>query len=243
MEPTELYNHSKRNLAIFAAILALVLFGGIEATDVSQLFGFKIRPEVLPTVLFFVVAYLLYQYFLARVFQADEMRSRTRLDFAITTGFASVVLSGYLIFYLFHQMLGLGPSAALIALPIIVSALAAVFVLGRGAEWVKWRREAIDLRVATIESRLKEPGWILNFNPKSQGGTKPISFKNDGSIGEGQNSNEHKWRLVGNKLEIINSHDVIQNVFEYDPSTDQFKSTRRATAFNIEGQYIFRESR
>ena len=207
----------------------------------SQLLGFKICPEVLPTVLFFVVAYLLYQFFLARVFQSDEMRSRAWLDFAITTGFASVVLFGYLIFYLFHQVLGLGPSAVFIALPIVVSALAAVFVLNRGAEWAKWRREAINLRVATIELRLREPGWVLNFNPKSPQGTKRISFNDDGSIGEGQNKNEHAWRLVDNKLEIVNADGARQNMFEYDPSTDQFKSTGRAKVFNIEGQYIFRE--
>jgi hypothetical protein len=244
MEPTQLYNHSKRNLLVFAVILALVLFRGIEATNSAQLFGFKVRPEVLPTALFFVVGYLVYQFFLARTFQADELRNRTWLwlDFAITTGFASVVLLGYLILYLFYQVLGFGLSAGLVILPIVVSAVAVVFVLSRSAEWVKWRREAIDLRAATIEPRLKEPGWILNYNPKIQGGTKQISFNDDGSIGEGKNPNEHSWRLVGNKLEILNADGERQNLFQYDPSTDQFKSLGRAKAFNIEGQYIYREA-
>jgi hypothetical protein len=108
MEPTQLYNHSKRNLLVFATILALVLFRGIEATNSAQLFGFKVRPEVLPTVLFFVVGYLVYQFFLARTFQADELRNRIWLwlDFAITTGFASVVLLGYLILYITTRLRG-----------------------------------------------------------------------------------------------------------------------------------------
>lgn len=241
MEPTDLYNKSKRNLTVFAAILALVLFGGIEATSVSQFFGFTIRPEILPTVLFFVVVYLLYQYFLARVFQSDEIRNRTWIDFIITAGFACIVLVGYFSFYVIYQILGLQLWTAM-AVPLVASALMFVYVLVRGSDWIKWRREAIGLREATIEKRVKEPGWLLNFNPKFPDAIKPISFNDDGSVGEGRNSNEHMWRLVGNKLEIINADGLRQNSFLYDPETDQFKSVDRAAKFGIEGQYIFRRA-
>jgi hypothetical protein len=65
-----------------------------------------------------------------------------------------------------------------------------VFVLLRGAEWANWRREAIVLREATIEQRLKISGWLLNYNPKLPNKIKPISFNDDGTIGDGRNPNE-----------------------------------------------------
>jgi hypothetical protein len=42
MEPSELYNRNKRNLAIFAALLALVLVGGVKPEDQGELLGFRI---------------------------------------------------------------------------------------------------------------------------------------------------------------------------------------------------------
>jgi hypothetical protein len=241
MEPTNFYNHSKRNLVVFSAVLALVLFGAVEAKDSTQIFGFKIRPEVIPTVLFFVVVYLLYQFVLAQTFQADEVRQKVRQDFGITVTFCGVVLVGYVVFYLGHQILGFGLWIAF-AVPIAILAAAIAFVLGRGAVWIKWRREAIELREATVAKRLREPGWVLNYNPKAPGRTKPISFNDDGTIGEGRNANEDRWCLTGNKLEMINSEGAKQNEFIYEPSLDQFKSAGHSTAHKIEGQYIFRPS-
>jgi hypothetical protein len=96
MEPTELYNHSKRNLVIFAAVLALALFGVVKVEGTVNQFGLTVVPNAVPTVLFFVVVYLLYQFVLASTFQHDDVRRRTRIDFASTAGFSSFVLLGYL---------------------------------------------------------------------------------------------------------------------------------------------------
>jgi hypothetical protein len=241
MEPTNLYNHGKRNLFAFAAVLALLLSGGVQTAKDAQLFGFAIRAEALPTVLFFIVVYLLYQFSLARMFQTDEIRNRTKVDFAITAICSSIVLLYYLVFYLLHQIVGLG-TQTLVAGCLLVAGVATGLATTRLTDFSKWRKEAIKFRKETIDSRLKEPGWYLNFNPKVPNGVKRISFESDGSIGDGQNKNETAWRLSGNSLEILNAQGERQNIFEYDAATDQFKSKGRAKAFNVEGQYIFKEN-
>ena len=97
MEPTDLYNKSKRNLVTFTALLALVLLGAIQMKGSATLYGngIQIRPELLPTILFVLVLWLLYQFFIARLFQADEIRNRLWHDFFVTSGLAVVTLLGY----------------------------------------------------------------------------------------------------------------------------------------------------
>jgi hypothetical protein len=243
MEPTEHYNRSKRNLAIFAAILALVLFGGLTAKDGGSFFGFNVRPEVIPTVLFFVVFYLLYQFFLARLFQHDEIRSRTSIwiDFYIIAGFSLVVLVGYLIFYLLRQIVELTPLALVAVLLLALVSALVTLALIRWNDLAKWRREAFALRKSMLTQRLKEPGWILNYNPKIPGRTKQISFEDDGSIGEGRNDNEFKWNLVNDQLDIIAKDGALHNSFAYEADTDQFKATRPERKYKIEGQVIYRQ--
>lgn len=226
---------------IFAAFLALFLFHGVNAQDGGVILGFvKVRPAAIPTVLFFVVGYLSYEFYLARLFQNDEIRNRTRKDFIFTTAFAALVLFGYLIFYLLWQVVGLS-SSVLIA--VSVSVLASVFAAFATIRWNdldKWQREAFNLRKSTVEQRLKEPGWILNFNPKSSAGKKEISFNNDGTIGLGRNDNESTWVLYNDQLVIRQSTGEVQNTFAYDPNTDQFKSISAARKFGIPGQFIYR---
>jgi hypothetical protein len=246
MEPTEHYNRSKRNLAIGASLLALVLLGGVTAENAGHVFGFNIHPKAIPTVLFFVVCYLLYQFFLARLFQHDEVQKRTSIwfDFYILTGLTVAVLVGYLIFYLLWQVVGLswitlaGSFGGL-----FVGALVALALI-RGSDLIKWQRETFALRQSTIERRLKEPGWILNYNPKVPGKTKAISFEDDGSIGEGRNPNEFKWKLNKDRqLEMYSDDGHLFNKFAYDAATDQFKATQPNRKYKIEGQVIYREPR
>ncbi len=165
MEPTEHYNRSKRNLAIFAAILALVLLGGVTPEDSSTIFGFKIHPEVIPTVLSCVVFYLLYQFFLARLFQHDDIRSRTSIwfDFYIIAGLSVVVLVSYLIFYLLWQVAGLSPLALAAVFGVALVSVLVTLAVIRWSDLAKWRREAVALRKSTVAQRLKEPGWMLNY--------------------------------------------------------------------------------
>jgi hypothetical protein len=246
MEPTEHYNRSKRNLAIFATLLALVLIGGVKPEDGSKIFGFQVHPKAIPTVLFFVVCYLLYQFYLARLFQHDEIRDRTAIwiDFYSIAGLSAVVLGGYLFFHLFWQIIGLSPLTLAAALVLALLSSLVALALIRWSDLDKWRRETFALRQSTIARRLKEPGWILNYNPKVPGKTKEISFENDGSIGEGRNPNEFKWKLSNNRqLEIYREEGKLHNKFAYDAATDQFKATQPDTKYKIEGQFIYREPR
>jgi hypothetical protein len=241
MEPTELYNRSKRNLVIFAAVLALALFGVVQVSSTNTQYGVQVIPNAVPTILFVVVGYLLYQFVLARSFQPDEVRRRTRLDSAITSGFASFVLLGYLFYYLLWQVLGLQSKILLsLAAGALVSAVASLGI-NKWSDLAKWRREAVFLRRFALEQRLKEPGWILNYNPQFPNKTKPISFEEDGSIGEGRNANEHRWRLEQGQLIMIREDGEEHNRFLYDPTTDRFVSTRPSSKHGIAGQVIYRE--
>lgn len=242
MEPTELYNRSKRNLFIFATVLALLLVGGTSAPQAGAVFyGFNARPEYIPSVLSLVVLYLLFQFFLARNFQPDTIRNRTKVDFWVTAGFSIFVLFGYLTIYLRPLIVGLSPSVWATLLLIVVTSGLAGFTLLKWSDLQKWRRETFSLRRSSLEQRLKEPGWTLNYNPQRPGKTKPISFNDDGTIGEGHNDNEHRWRLTDDRLDIYASNGELQNSFDYDAATDQFKATRPERKFAIEGQVIYRQ--
>jgi hypothetical protein len=242
MEPTELYSRSKRNLVIFSALLALALFGVVEVKTANNQYGVVVIPSAVPTILFFVVLYLLYQFFLADTFQRDEVRQRTRIDFAITIGFSSFVLVGYLGYYLLWQILGLSPTVLLSIISALIASVATAISLSKWTDLTKWRREVVDLRQQTLEQRLKQPGWVLNYNPKFPNRTKPISFEGDGSIGDGRNDNENRWSLDNNQLVMIRADGSEHNRFEYDAQTDRFISHRASSVHKITGQYIYRES-
>lgn len=139
------------------------------------------------------------------------------------------------------QIVGLSPLALGASLALaLVSALVTLALISWN-DLAKWRRETFALRKSSIRQRLKEPGWILNYNPKVAGRTKPISFEDDGSIGEGHNDNEFKWNLVNYQLDIIAKDGALHNSFAYDADTDQFKATRPERKYKIEGQVIYRQ--
>ena len=101
--------------------------------------------------------------------------------------------------------------------------------------------ENIFLRSKTIKDRLLEKGWKLNFNPHIAGALKPILFNEDGTIGEGQNNNEHHWRWDGDALEVLRADGSVHNRFEYDPDTDRFVSNQPSAVHGIRGQFIYRD--
>ncbi len=52
------------------------------------------------------------------------------------------------------------------------------------------------------------------FNPLS-GGSKTITFLEDGSIGEGRNINESSWRIADGMLEMLQSDNTVHSRFTY----------------------------
>ena len=68
---------------------------------------------------------------------------------------------------------------------------------------------------ASLEQVLVGRPYRLVFNPTSKA-AKRIVFGPDGVIAEGNNRNEHKWRLFRKKLELLQLDGNVHSRFEYD---------------------------
>lgn len=75
------------------------------------------------------------------------------------------------------------------------------------------------------------------FNP-GQGTFKYVTFLEDGNIGEGQNSNENRWRLRRGKLEILAFDGTLYSRFQYNPKTGRLEHTNDADCRSSLGQYF-----
>src|SRR5688572_19894488 len=85
---------------------------------------------------------------------------------------------------------------------------------------VEPKRVQTDSRFAVVnaqitnatEQRLRElllgGKFKFVFNPAS-GGSKQLTFLPNGDIGDGRNSNEHKWRIVDGCLEILSGDGAV----------------------------------
>jgi hypothetical protein len=203
-------------------------------------FGFHVANEALPTVLFSITVYLLYQYWIAWSFQTDSLKKKIQHDFFVTVVPTAIVIAYYLYVSLGDKIAVLASNAP-IAAAIGAIGGAAAFWMWQAARLRASRLENVSLRSRTIKDRLFENGWKLNFNPRLAQGTKPISFKKDGTIGDGQNNNESRWRWDGDALELIRADGSVHNRFEYDPDTDRFISNQPSAVHSIRGQFIHRD--
>lgn len=91
--------------------------------------------------------------------------------------------------------------------------------------------QSIDLTSLLVSHR-----WELIFRPPNQ--SKPISFLADGSIGEGQNQNEHTWRIQNNKLELIQEDGHIHSRFNFVKETQRFIHTNDPDTLSVKNQII-----
>jgi len=89
----------------------------------------------------------------------------------------------------------------------------------------------------SLERLLVSQPYRLVFNPTMKA-SKRIVFGPDGVIVEGNNRNEHKWRLFRKKLELLKLDGRVHSRFEYDADSDQWKHTNESDTLSIKGQYI-----
>lgn len=92
----------------------------------------------------------------------------------------------------------------------------------------------------TLEQTLLSSPWLLVFNPKTKR-SKRIVFAPDGLIVEGNNRNEHKWRIVNGKLELVQLDGRVHSRFVYDKSKNLFRHTDDPDTLAIRGQRIIPE--
>jgi hypothetical protein len=93
---------------------------------------------------------------------------------------------------------------------------------------------------ATLEDIILSRPFRLFYNPESKR-SKKIVFKTGGLITEGNNQNEHSWRVVKDKLELMNLDGKVYSRFYYDKKGKMFKHTDEEDTLSIRGQYIVPE--
>jgi hypothetical protein len=87
-----------------------------------------------------------------------------------------------------------------------------------------------------LEAILLGQAFRLFFNPPKL--SKRMIFAPNGIISEGNNKNEHMWRIVGNKLELVQLDGKVHSRFFYDKSDNIFKHTNDSDTLSIRGQFI-----
>jgi hypothetical protein len=90
--------------------------------------------------------------------------------------------------------------------------------------------------VSDLQAILLSQAFRLYFNPPKL--SKRMVFSPDGIISEGNNKNEHRWRIVGDKLELVQLDGKIHSRFYYDTSDSTFKHTNDSDTLSIRGQFI-----
>ena len=63
-------------------------------------------------------------------------------------------------------------------------------------------------------------------------------FLPDGVIAEGNNRNEHRWRLFRKKLELLQLDGRVHSRFVYDSQEDRWKHTDEPDTLSIRGQCL-----
>jgi hypothetical protein len=93
---------------------------------------------------------------------------------------------------------------------------------------------------STLEDIILLRPFRLTFNPVTRRSKKMV-FRQGGLIVEGNNKNEHSWRVVDNKLELLNLDGKVFSRFYYDKKDNIFKHTNEEDTLSIRGQYIVPE--
>lgn len=87
-----------------------------------------------------------------------------------------------------------------------------------------------------LERILQRGEWRLIFNPPDR--SKPIHFGADGRITAGQNKNEHWWRIVDGKLEIVQADGRVHSRFVYNDVENKFFHTNESDTSSIQNQIL-----
>jgi hypothetical protein len=88
-----------------------------------------------------------------------------------------------------------------------------------------------------IQQAVLNNRYQLTYNPITNK-TKRLVFLPDGSFSEGRNDNEHTWRIVNARLEILNVHGQVYSRFFLIPGTRGFHHTNDQDTLSIRGQFM-----
>ncbi len=88
-----------------------------------------------------------------------------------------------------------------------------------------------------IRDAISTTRYKFVFNPQADL-SKFITFLQDGTIGEGRNNNESRWRVRAGQLEIINSRHEVYSRFNLLEDGRSFHHTNEPGLPSIKGQYM-----
>jgi hypothetical protein len=94
----------------------------------------------------------------------------------------------------------------------------------------------LTFQPSDISDVLTTNRWKLVFRPPDL--FKLISFLPNGIINEGQNKNEHTWRLENEKLELIQEDGRVHSRFKFDKKSFEFIHTNDSDTLSIRDQII-----
>lgn len=86
-----------------------------------------------------------------------------------------------------------------------------------------------------IKSILRGRRFVFVFNPEGRR-RKVVTFNADGTIGEGQNNNEHRWKVRRGRLEIYGADGVLYSSFRHDPVSGKLIHTNEPNTRSIRNQ-------
>jgi len=89
---------------------------------------------------------------------------------------------------------------------------------------------------SSVEAFLVSHPMRLFFNPPSR--SKRMRFEHQGRIVEGNNRNEHSWRVVRGKLELLQLDGEVHSRFAFDHNAEIFKHTNDPDTHSIRDQFM-----
>lgn len=85
---------------------------------------------------------------------------------------------------------------------------------------------------------IKERRFRMNYNPTKERANKHVTFLPDNRIGEGQNDQEHRWRIRRGKLEILDANGAVYSRFRFDPPSGRLVHTNEPDTRSVRNQYF-----
>lgn len=233
--PSDIFYKSKKSTATSSGLLLLSTYVGIvpaSSTDKISLFSFNLEnADKLPLIFFVMLIYSMWDLWESWFSQSQEVR-----DFFINK-----------ISCIFMGLIGCFSISAYacttnICCTLLLTAFLTVIwfiLITPVTTWVqeytkKNRRQRID---TTLDLLKKSSNWELTFNPNIPNGKKIIQFKDDGTIGSG-NDNESSWRIAEGLLEIFKKDGSLQSRFRHIPGKNIFEHTNDSDTLSLRDQFI-----
>jgi hypothetical protein len=246
MEPNATYLKAKRNLVIASGILLIaVVIEVVKPTgQLLNAIPFELRrPSALNLILGVAVLYLCIQTVLFWSPQNDDVKKHYSYvaDYvmSLAIGICSLIAAITSFFYPTYDATsnlqwGKTEFSLIILLSILISFLSLI-----PSDFLKRKRAD---KIASIEDKtitmLLSSRWEMIFNPNHPRGRKEISFNVDGTVGEGRNANEDRWRIVGSYLEFLTADNKLQSRFLYSDTSRAFIHTNDEDTISLRNQRI-----